>query len=87
MKLKAYLAEIGMKIGDFSKVIGIQHAYLCRIMNGELKPSLRLSKDIEQATEGNVKFEPSDRRLKMEKKQQQQKSENANENLGSIRHL
>jgi DNA-binding transcriptional regulator YdaS (Cro superfamily) len=39
---------------DFSKIIECDRAYLSKIVNGKLKPSKRLAKDIEEATNGEV---------------------------------
>lgn len=54
MKLKAYLAEIGMSAKDFSVLIECNYRYLSLIMNGHLKPGKRLAKDIEELTDGHV---------------------------------
>lgn len=56
MKLKAFLAEIGMSQVEFSKLVGCNYRYLTRIASGELKPGKRLARDIEELTDGNVKL-------------------------------
>jgi len=56
MKLKVYLAEIGMTLKDFSELLEINHRYLSRIMNGHIKPGRRLAADISRLTDGKVKI-------------------------------
>jgi hypothetical protein len=57
MDLRRYLFEKKISIVDFSKTIECDRAYLSKIVNGKLKPSKRLAKDIEKATNGDVKAE------------------------------
>ncbi len=54
MKLKSYLAEIGMTVKDFSSLVECNYRYLSRIMNGHIKPGKRLAKEIEDITGGQV---------------------------------
>jgi hypothetical protein len=55
-KLKAFLADIDMTAKDFSKLIGCDNRYLSRVMNGHAKPGKRLSKDVEDLTDGKVRL-------------------------------
>lgn len=66
MNLRAYLANIGMSIQDFCKIIDCNRAYLSRIINGKDIPGHRLARDIENATNGIVKIECKPRK-KLEK--------------------
>jgi len=56
MKLKCYLADIGMTMKDFSQLVQCNHRYMSRIMNGHAKPGKRLARDIEELTDGQVKL-------------------------------
>jgi hypothetical protein len=57
MKLKSYLAEIGMTARAFSELLNINYRYFCNIMAGRNIPGMRLARDIEMLTDGKVKFE------------------------------
>lgn len=57
MKLKAYLAENDMKLGEFAKSIDCNYSYLSNICKGSVLPGKRLAKAIEEATGGIVKFQ------------------------------
>jgi ribosome-binding protein aMBF1 (putative translation factor) len=61
LNLKAYLAIMGMSFKDFSIKVDVNPHYLARISSGNVKPSRRLAKQIEEATEGNVKIVPSEK--------------------------
>lgn len=54
--LKAYLANVGMTIREFSEKVDCSPRYLARLSSGELIPSKRLARDINQATNGIVKL-------------------------------
>lgn len=54
MDLREYLFRHRLSVVDFSKIIECDRAYLSKIVNGKLKPSKRLAKDIEEATNGEV---------------------------------
>ncbi len=56
MKLKSYLADIGMTVKDFSSLVQCNYRYMSRIMNGHVKPGKRLAQDIEDLTDGQVKL-------------------------------
>lgn len=56
MKLKSYLADIGMTVKDFSALLECNYRYMSRIMNGHVKPGKRLAQDIEDLTDGQVKL-------------------------------
>lgn len=57
MKLKLYLAENRMTIKEFCEKIGYSRNQISGIVNEKLKPSIRLAKVIEEATNGEVKAE------------------------------
>lgn len=57
MKLKVYLVLNKRSITDFSKHLGCTRDHLSRIINGSTRASKRLAKDIELATQGEVKAE------------------------------
>jgi DNA-binding XRE family transcriptional regulator len=59
LKLKAYLANIGMTLKEFAVLVDANPHYLSMISGGKIKPSRRLAKEIEAATHGNVKIEAS----------------------------
>jgi len=64
MKLKSYLAEIGMSVKEFSALVGCNYRYMSRIMNGHTMPGKRLKKDIEDLTDGQVKLVYKNERIK-----------------------
>lgn len=57
MELKLYLVRNKISITDFSKKIGCHRSYLSEIVNGTKIPGKRLAKDIELATNGEIKAE------------------------------
>jgi len=61
LKLKAYLANIGMTLKEFGEIVESNPHYLSQISSGQVKPSKKLARRIEKATEGNVKVEISER--------------------------
>jgi hypothetical protein len=64
MKLKSYLAEIGMSVKDFSSLVGCNYRYMSRIMNGHTMPGKRLKKNIEDLTCGQVELIYKNKRIK-----------------------
>lgn len=54
MDLRIYLYSNRISITDFSKQLKCSRDHLSKIVNGKLKPSLRLAEDIQQATNGEV---------------------------------
>lgn len=54
MDLRTYLFQKRTSIADFSRQLKCSRDHLSRIVNGKLKPSERLAKDIEEATNGEV---------------------------------
>jgi hypothetical protein len=64
MKLKSYLAEIGMSVKDFSALVGCNYRYMSRIMNGHTIPGKRLKKNIEDLTCGQVELVYKNKRIK-----------------------
>lgn len=69
MNLKAYLANIDMKMYEFAQIIECDPKYLCCVMKGKKFAGKRLAKDIEAATGGVVKIP---RRKKTEPQSAQQ---------------
>lgn len=55
MKLKLYLAENRITIKEFCEQIGYSRNQISGIVNEKLRPSKRLAKVIEDATNGKVK--------------------------------
>jgi hypothetical protein len=56
MKMKVYLADIGMTAKDFCCLIECDYPYFSRIMNGHRRPGKRLAREIEKITDGKVKI-------------------------------
>lgn len=54
MELKIYLVQNRLTIKEFCEKIGYSRNQISGIANGKLKPSLRLAKVIEEATDGQV---------------------------------
>lgn len=57
MELKIYLLLNRLTIKEFCEIIGYSRNQISGIINGRLKPSLRLAKTIEKATDGQVTAE------------------------------
>lgn len=55
MTLKEYLFLYRIKVSDFAEKINCNRSYFSRLINGKVKPGKRLAKDIEIATNGEVK--------------------------------
>ena len=54
MKLKIWIISHNMTMTEFAKKIDVSRTYLSDVTRGTRKPSRRLAKDIEQATNGEV---------------------------------
>lgn len=54
MKLKAYLAQVGIKLKDFAPIVGISLKTLYGITSGAAAPGIHLCRRIEIHTEGKV---------------------------------
>lgn len=54
MNLREYLFRKHLKVTEFSKVIQCNRSYLNDIVNGIKKPGMRLAKEIERETNGEV---------------------------------
>jgi len=52
--LKAYLANIGVTVREFSETISVTETYLSAIIHGQRVPGPRLAKDIFEATDGVI---------------------------------
>lgn len=57
MKLKIYLIENHITIKEFAERIGYSRSQVSNIINGASRPSKRLIRTIEEATNGEVKAE------------------------------
>jgi transcriptional regulator with XRE-family HTH domain len=57
MELKIYLVKNRMTIKEFCEKIGYSRNQISGIINGKLRPSKRLAKVIQDATNGEVKAE------------------------------
>lgn len=74
MNLKAYLAQVGVSAQDFAKQIDVTGRYLSQIVCGSTLPSRRLARDIEAATNGQVKV-PFSLKTKKVRKDEEAKAE------------
>ncbi len=54
MKLKDYLKEVPVRVGDFAAKVPVSRSHLNDIMRGRIKPSDYLKRKIEIATDGKV---------------------------------
>ncbi len=54
MNLKEYLFFEGKSITKFAEELVVEKGYMNKIVNQRVKPSKRLAKDIEIATQGKV---------------------------------
>lgn len=61
--LKAYLANIGMKMKDFCESIDCDQGYLSHILSTGKPVGRRLSRDIENATNGIIKLKTRQRKI------------------------
>ena len=57
MQLKLYLIKNRLTIKEFCEMIGYSRNQISGIANGKLKPSIRLARVIENATNGEVTVE------------------------------
>lgn len=57
MNLRDYLYYNKISVKDFSKNLDYSRTHISAIIHGRLKPTKRLAKAIEQATNGEVKAE------------------------------
>lgn len=76
--LKAYLANIGMKLKDFCQIIECDDKYMSHIVNGRKRAGHRLAKDVREATSGLINLETRVRKKDIKaneaKKKQEQSS-------------
>jgi transcriptional regulator with XRE-family HTH domain len=56
MNLRVYLATKNLKAYEFCKIIDCDRSYISAIMNGRRIPGKKMARNIEKATEGQVKF-------------------------------
>lgn len=54
MKLKDYLKEVPIRVGDFATKVPMSRSHLNDVMKGRVKPSDFLKRKIEIATKGKV---------------------------------
>ena len=57
MNLREYLFINRLTVTEFSKKVDCNRPYMSGIIHGRIKPSKRLARDIEEATNGEVKAE------------------------------
>jgi hypothetical protein len=62
--LKSYIANVGMTITEFSKILDCHPRYLARISTGELTPGKRLARDLFNATNGVINLPTKPRKSK-----------------------
>lgn len=55
VKLRNYLKFNKIKTTEFAKAVDVKRPYLSRLLHGHKKPSKRLARDIEIATNGEIK--------------------------------
>jgi len=70
--IRAYLANIGMTLKDFSESIGTTPTYISAIDKGTKRASARLAKDICAATNGIIKLKTRVRKKNLKGKEQQE---------------
>jgi len=56
MNLKNYLFAKGITQSAFAERVGVTKYYMCRLINGKLKPGKLLAEKIENLTKGEVKI-------------------------------
>jgi len=57
MNLREYLFVKRITVKDFSELVDYSRTHLSAIVNGKLRPSPKLARRIEKATEGEVTVE------------------------------
>lgn len=57
MKLREYLFVNRISVKEFSKSVDYSRTHLSGVVNGKLKPSKKLARAIEKATQGEVSIE------------------------------
>ena len=75
--LKAYLANVGMTMKEFCRMIDCDHTYMSAVVNGRVTAGRRLAKDVRVATDGIIRLES---RLR---KRHQKQYENQNQHQHS----
>lgn len=55
MDLREYLFHNRLTQKEMSKRLGISKKYMCDIVHGKHRPSMRLARDIEVETKGEIK--------------------------------
>ena len=56
MNLRVYLATQNLKVSDFAEMMDISRGYALALLNNKIKPSKKLSKNVEKLTNGEVKL-------------------------------
>lgn len=54
MNLREYLFRHNLNVTEFSRQIDFSRTHLSKVIHGERKPSLKLARAIERATNGEV---------------------------------
>lgn len=75
LNLKAYLANIGMKLKDFCEILDVNDKYMSKIMNGHRHAGHRLAKDVRLATDNIIHLRTKMRRRDLRKLQEQEDRE------------
>lgn len=75
--LRAYLANIGMQMKDFAKLVDCHPTYLSHIVTGRRMAGNRLAKDIRQATNGIISLPIAPKKYRKTEHQQQDSNEYA----------
>lgn len=68
--LKAYLANIDMKLKDFCSIIEKDPKYISRVVNGKARAGHALARLIKEATSGVVELPTRQRKCDINKHQQ-----------------
>jgi hypothetical protein len=72
--LKAYLANVGMSIREFSEKVDCTQKYMSQLALGRKLPGRRLAKDIYDATDGVVTLQTKAKECQKTEKQQQEQN-------------
>jgi len=75
--LKAYLANIGMKLKDFCEIIDCDIKHMSRVINGHKTAGRRLAKDVREATSGiiNLKTNVTKRHIRAKEQENKKKEQ------------
>lgn len=74
LNLKAYLANTGMTLADFSVKLDCDRTYLSSVSSGKRLPGRKLARDIYAATNGVINLPVKPKKEHGNKKKQQQQN-------------